>query len=53
MMPFVVGILAYASAGGPLRGKAALQYGYERFTFECLLAMALMKRQHGEEYPEK
>jgi hypothetical protein len=42
LMPLAAGALAYARAGGPLRGRAALCYAYERVVFECLLAMRLI-----------
>ena len=47
LMPLAAGALAYARAGGPLRGRAALRYAYERVVFESLLAMRLMGE--GEE----
>lgn len=43
VMPLVAGTLAYARAGGPLRGGAALRYAYERAVFECLLSMRLLE----------
>ena len=45
MMPFVVGPGAYLAAGGPLAGRAAVQYACERTIFECLLAVELLKRR--------
>jgi glycosyltransferase involved in cell wall biosynthesis len=42
LMPLIAGSLAYVRAGGPLRGTAALQYAYERFTYEALLAIRLL-----------
>jgi glycosyltransferase involved in cell wall biosynthesis len=42
LMPLIAGSLAYLRAGGPLRGTAALQYAYERFTYESLLAIRLL-----------
>lgn len=42
LMPLAAGAAAYARAGGPLRGRAALCYAYERVVFECLLAMRLI-----------
>ncbi len=42
LMPLAAGALAYARAGGPLAGRAALCYAYERVVFECLLAMRLI-----------
>ena len=49
LMPLAAGALAYARAGGPLRGRAALCYAYERVVFECLLAMRLIEdgADHG------
>lgn len=46
LMPFAAGALAYARAGGPLRGGAALRYAYERVVFESLLAMRLLGEGH-------
>jgi glycosyltransferase involved in cell wall biosynthesis len=43
LSPLAAGALAYARAGGPLRGGAALRYAYERVVFECLLAMRLIE----------
>src|SRR5262249_23149494 len=34
IMPLIGGLLAYVRAGGPLKGSAALEYAYERMTFE-------------------
>jgi len=42
LMPLIAGSLGYLRAGGPLRGTAALQYAYERFTYEALLAIRLL-----------
>jgi glycosyltransferase involved in cell wall biosynthesis len=42
LMPLIAGSLAYLRAGGPLRGTAALQYAYERFTYEALLAIRIL-----------
>lgn len=39
-------LLGYARAGGPLAGKAALRYAYERAVYEGLLALRLLR---GEE----
>lgn len=44
LMPLVAGAAAYLKAGGPLRGRAALRYAYERVLFECLLAMRVLDR---------
>lgn len=48
LMPLVAGAAAYVRAGGPLRGRAALRYAYERVLFECLLAMRIMERKNPE-----
>ena len=48
LMPLAAGALAYARAGGPLRGGAALRYAYERVVFECLLAMRLLGEDERE-----
>ncbi len=48
LMPLVAGSLAYLRAGGPLKGRAALAYAYQRVAFESLLAMRLL-----EEGPER
>jgi hypothetical protein len=45
LMPLLAGITAYLRAGGPLKGRAALQYAYERLTFESLLAMRLLRQE--------
>ncbi len=47
LMPLAAGALAYARAGGPLRGGAALRYAYERVVFESLLAMRLLGEGEG------
>jgi glycosyltransferase involved in cell wall biosynthesis len=44
IMPLVGGLLAYIRAGGPLKGSAALEYAYERMTFESLLAMRMLRQ---------
>jgi len=43
IMPALAGIVAYVRAGGPLKGRAALEYAYERVTFETLLAMRILR----------
>ena len=48
LMPLVAGCLAYIRSGGPLKGRAALEYAYQRFTFETLLAMRLLHPESGE-----
>jgi hypothetical protein len=45
VMPFVIGPGAYFAAGGPLAGRAAVQYACERTIFECLLAMEVLRRR--------
>jgi glycosyltransferase involved in cell wall biosynthesis len=45
LMPLLGGIAAYLRAGGPLKGKAALEYAYERLTFETLLAMRVLRQE--------
>jgi glycosyltransferase involved in cell wall biosynthesis len=45
LTPFIVGPAAYLAAGGPLAGRAALQYACERTVFECLLALELLRRR--------
>jgi hypothetical protein len=45
VMPLLAGAFAYARSGGPLRGRAALHYAYERMTFECLLAMRVLEAE--------
>ena len=44
VMPIVAGSLAYLRSGGPLGGKPALRYAWERVTFECLLALRMFER---------
>lgn len=48
LSPALAGIGAYIRAGGPLKGTAALQYAYERLTFEALLAMRLLREDNSE-----
>jgi glycosyltransferase involved in cell wall biosynthesis len=43
LMPVVAAVAAYIRAGGPLRGKGALRYAYERAVFECILAMQVLE----------
>jgi len=45
LLPLIAGIAAYARAGGPLKGYAAVQYAYERLTFESLLALQLLRER--------
>lgn len=42
-MPLLAGAASYVRAGGPLRGRAALEYAYERLAFETLLAMRFLR----------
>jgi hypothetical protein len=46
LMPLVAGMGAYVIAGGPLRGAASLCYAWERVTYECLLALRLMRKRY-------
>jgi hypothetical protein len=48
LMPLIAGGITYLRAGGPLGGRAALHYTYERVVFESLMAMRLL----GEEPPD-
>jgi hypothetical protein len=49
-MPAFAAILAYLRAGGPLGGKRALRYAWERVTFESILAIRVLDRKlMGEE----
>lgn len=41
----VAGIAAYLRAGGPFGGAAAAHYAFERVTYECLLALRLLRRK--------
>jgi hypothetical protein len=43
--PALVGLLAYARAGGPLRGAAARRYALERLIYEALLRWRLADRE--------
>jgi glycosyltransferase involved in cell wall biosynthesis len=43
LMPIVAAVAAYLRAGGPLRGRSALRYAYERAVFECILAMQVLE----------
>lgn len=45
IMPLIAGFVGYMRAGGPICGRAALKYAYERMAYECLLAMRLQERQ--------
>ena len=42
VMPLLAGGFTYLRAGGPLGGRAALHYTYERVVFESLMAMRLL-----------
>jgi len=48
LMPLIAGLGAYVKSGGPLRGRAALRYAYERAMFECLLAMRVLSTSRAE-----
>lgn len=50
LMPLIAGALGYLRAGGPLSGSAALNYAYERMTFELMLALRLL-RNGSHEHP--
>jgi Glycosyl transferase family 2 len=43
LMPLIAGGLGYVRAGGPLSGKAALNYAYERMAFELMLTLRLLR----------
>lgn len=43
VMPIAAFAAGYVRAGGPLAGRAALRYAYERATFEALLALRLLR----------
>jgi glycosyltransferase involved in cell wall biosynthesis len=43
LMPLAAGVLGYIRAGGPLWGRAALNYAYERMLFEAMLTMRLLR----------
>jgi glycosyltransferase involved in cell wall biosynthesis len=47
LMPLIAAPVAFLRAGGPFGGAAAARYAYERATFECLLAIALMTAKLG------
>lgn len=42
VMPVLAVVAAYLRAGGPLGGRAALRYAYERGAYEALLAIRLL-----------
>ena len=48
LMPIISGILAYCRAGGPFMGKAALNYAYERMSFESILTLQLLRTDVNE-----
>jgi hypothetical protein len=48
-MPALAAILAYLRAGGPLGGKRALRYAWERVTFESILAIRVLDRKLRDE----
>jgi len=43
VMPLAAFAASYVRAGGPLAGRAALRYAYERATYEALLALRLLR----------
>lgn len=45
MVPPLAGLVAYARAGGPFGGAAALRYALERSVFEALLAIRLLDKR--------
>jgi glycosyltransferase involved in cell wall biosynthesis len=45
LMPFLAGPGAWLAAGGPLAGRAAIHYAWERTLFESLLALELLRRR--------
>ncbi len=49
LMPVVAGSVAYLRSGGPLGGRPALRYAWERVVFECLLAMRLFDSDAPED----
>jgi glycosyltransferase involved in cell wall biosynthesis len=50
LMPPLMFVVGYLSAGGPLAGWAALRYAYERATYEGLLALRLLReRREGRD----
>ncbi|HJZ98658.1 MAG TPA: glycosyltransferase family 2 protein [Candidatus Solibacter sp.] len=48
VMPLISGLIAYCRAGGPLNGSAALEYAYERLTFESILAMRVLRSRASD-----
>jgi glycosyltransferase involved in cell wall biosynthesis len=48
-MPAVAAILSYLRAGGPVGGKRALRYAWERATYECVLAIRVIDEELSEE----
>jgi glycosyltransferase involved in cell wall biosynthesis len=49
IMPVIAGAYAYFRSGGPLTGKPALRYAWERVVFECLLAMRVLEEDVAED----
>jgi hypothetical protein len=43
LMPLIAGAIGYVRAGGPLTGRSALYYGYERMVFEAMLTLRLLR----------
>jgi glycosyltransferase involved in cell wall biosynthesis len=52
LMPLVAAVTAYVRAGGPLRGRGALRYAYERAVFECILAMQVLEGSPADDMPQ-
>jgi hypothetical protein len=48
-MPAIAAVLSYLRAGGPLGGKRALRYAWERATYEILLAIRVIDGKLAEE----
>jgi len=48
VMPWIAGIYAYIKSGGPLKGKASLEYAYQRTLYECILAMHLFQTEREQ-----
>jgi glycosyltransferase involved in cell wall biosynthesis len=49
LMPLIIGPGAYLAAGGPLAGRAAIHYAWERTVFETLLALEILRRKVASE----
>ena len=44
LAPWPMAAWSYGRAGGPVAGRAALRYAWERMTFETLLALRLLRK---------